>query len=544
MLRSLVGSEMCIRDRYVIALLAALKAGAGYCPIELAYPGPLLNSVFEEVVPCVVLTKKQHAAVIPLTTKQFCMDTGWANDVAGCEVSVLEQDRPSPENLMYVVYSGGSTGRPKGIQGPIRSCVASYLWRFSVSGYQPGARVGCNVFFVWEFLRPLLRGGTVVIVPDTVIFNASELTTFLRNYRITEILFTPSLAETLLSGIDDIASRVPSLQNVWLNGEVITAKLLQTALLKMPHVKVFSTYSISECGEVCATELKFDPERQFSAVGPVAHHAGYLIMDDGAVPVRKRYDQGELWVSGPGVGRGYLKNEAVTSERFVMRDGVRFYRTGDLVREVEGSDGQLEVLGRCDFMVKVRGYSVVLEAVEAAIRKRVACAGCAVLAVGAEGTDKRLVAYLVPCTQANDGQGRLGDLRTDEFGRSTVLYEELLKELPHYATPAVFVLLPDGMPIIESSMKTDRSRLPPPPHPPKPASFPEDTVWDGCVEQCVHLCESVLGLSKGTLDSGSSFFAYGGHSLLLAKLLIKVQRCGGPVLQVAEFMKAPTPVLG
>jgi acyl-CoA synthetase (AMP-forming)/AMP-acid ligase II len=90
------------------------------------------------------------------------------------------------------------------------------------------------------------------------------------------------------------------------------------------------------------------------------------------------------------VGRGYFNNTQVTAERFLERDGVRYFRTGDLCREVEGNDGQLEILGRCDFMVKARGYSVVLEAVETAILKRIGCSGCCVVAVGAEGEDKRL----------------------------------------------------------------------------------------------------------------------------------------------------------
>ena len=193
--------ERCVE--YVISLLAILKTGAAYTPVELAYPAPLLNAVLDDVQPCVVLSKAVHVKHLPAHTPTVNLDEGWLGMVDGISLDVLLEDRPDKESLCYVIYSGGSTGKPKGIEAPQRSPVASYLSRFAMSGYQPGCRVACNVFFVWECLRPLLRGGAVVVVGDDIVFQVEELAKYLELKKVTEMLFTPSLLETLLGSVSE-----------------------------------------------------------------------------------------------------------------------------------------------------------------------------------------------------------------------------------------------------------------------------------------------------------------------------------------------------
>lgn len=532
--------ERC--EEYVIAKLAIWKAGAAYCPIELAYPGPLLNSVVEEVSPQVVLTKKMHAGKLPFQTPTFLMDDDWAGALDSFQpnLSVLEKNKATPESLAYTIYSGGSTGKPKGIQAPFRSPCASYLWRYSISGYNPGARVGCNVFFVWEFIRPLFRGGTTVVIPDSVIFDAVKLAEYLQKKKITEVLFTPSLFETLLHSTDGRVLRSLPLEVVWLNGEVVTTRLLDTATTLLPNVKFNNTYSISECGEVAAGRLDKDREDcpKFAPVGNVAGFATHKLMD---VETGKQVPQGqagELWISGRGVGRGYTNNPQKTAETFITHEGISFYRTGDLARELH--DGAIEILGRCDFMVKVRGYSIVLGAVEAAILKLVGVSQCCVVAKGEEGTDKRLAAYICPCGPTElRGRIPLDETKIDDFGRSSVLFQELLKELPHYAVPSVFVQL-QSLPLNKASNKTDRSALPPLPDPPPAALISDNFKFDGSNDASQLVCEEVLRLPKGTLTHDSNFFEFGGHSLLVTKLLTRVAALGGPKLSVEDFLKSPT----
>jgi len=536
--------ERC--PEYVIALLAILKTGAAYTPVELAYPAPLLSAVLQDVTPCVVLTKAVHESNLPANTPTVNLDEGWLGMVDGVSLDVLLDHRPDKESLCYVIYSGGSTGKPKGIEAQQRSPVASYLSRFAISGYQPGSRVACNVFFVWECVRPLLRGGAVVVVPDDIVFQVEELAKYLETKRVTEMLFTPSLLETLLGSVSESTLQSLDLQVVYLNGEVVTTKLLQACLFYMPNVRFVNTYSISECGEVCCTILdpKREEGRKFCTVGPVIKGSfpkHYIMAEDEGIhtPVERGLE-GELWVAGPGVGKGYLKNPEATAKRFPSRDGERFYRTGDLARELE--DGNVEILGRCDFMVKVRGYSIVLEAVEAIMFRRLGITRCIVSALGAEGEDKRLVAYLEPC-QPDQIERRFDVLsvEVDKYGRSHALYEELLRELPHYSTPSTFVIMKEGLPINQTSMKADRKNLPAAPVLPPAAELPPNFAFTGSEEDCRILMEHILAVAKGSLTMTSNFFALGGHSLMTSRLLAKVKEFGGPSIPTVDFLKQPTP---
>jgi thioester reductase-like protein len=545
---TVVGIYMERCEEYVIALLSIWKAGAAYCPIEVAYPPPLLRSVFDEVEPKVVLTKEAYAANVPRSISKFSFDGDWRGVIShmSSDVKVLEENKANPESLGYVVMSGGTTGKPKGIEAPMRSPVASYLWRYSISGYGPGARVGCNVFFVWEIIRPLLRGGTTVVIPDDIIFDSHKLAPYLESKAITEVLFTPSLFETLLNTCDAEFLRSLPLQVVWLNGEVVTTKLLQQAGRHLPDVLFCSTYSISECGEVCGVRL--DAERpdcpDFCPVGRVADFAEYRVMNTERLSSHDEPEEvakgepGELWVSGRGVGRGYTKNPTKTKEVFITYEGKPFYRTGDLVRELH--DGAIEVLGRCDFMAKVRGYSVVLGAVESSVFKLLGVNQAIVVAAGAEGTDKRLVAYMSPCIPGElRGRLALDQALIDEHGRSPLLFQELVKELPHYAVPSVYVVM-DSLPIDPVSTKASRKALPPPPAPPPAAAIPASFQFDGSEAACQLIFEEVLGLPAGTLTGESNFFEFGGHSLLVTQLLARITELGGPRVSVADFLRAPT----
>lgn len=539
---SVVAIFMERSEEYVIAMLAIWKAGAAYCPVELAYPAPLRQAVFDEVQPQVVLTKGAFVAQVPNSARRFLLDSDWRKVVERTmpNLEVLNENPATLDSLSYVIYSGGTTGRPKGIEAPFRSNVASYLWRYEITGYQPGARVGCNVFFVWEVLRPLFRGGTTVVIPDDIIFDAALLAPYLQEKALTEVLLTPSLFETLLRTVDTDLLRSLPLQVVWLNGEVVTTKLLQQARAMLPDVLYCNTYSISECGEVAAGRLDVDREDcpKFCPVGKPAGFAETLFMDTETLEPVAKGETGELWVSGRGVGRGYTNNPTKTAEVFVEYQGAPWYRTGDLARELH--DGVLEILGRCDYMVKVRGYSIVLGAVEAAIRQMLGVAQCCVVAKGEEGTDKRLAAYLVPCAPA-DLRGRLPlqSAPIDLYGASPVLFQELLKELPHYAVPSVYVTLQE-MPLIKASAKTNRAALPPLPTPPPAAEISGEFRFDGSVAAVQLVFEEVLGLPAKSLNPDANFFEFGGHSLLVTRLLARLQELGGPRVSVADFVKAPT----
>jgi amino acid adenylation domain-containing protein/thioester reductase-like protein len=546
-----VGVYMERRVEYVVACLAAMKAGGAYLILELAYPPPLLADVVADASPRLVLTRERYAERLPEGTGTFFLDEGWEEGLedvpAGASRSEVGQD-----NLAFVSYSSGTTGKPKGIANPHRAPVLSYLWRFGISDYAPDDRVGCNVFFIWEMMRPLLRGATTVVIPDDVIYDPKALICFLEEYGITETLVTPSLLEAVLnSSGPEVGERLSKLKTLWLNGEVVTRTLARRAMELLPDARLLNVYSCSETHEVAAGDLRElveNPESTYCAIGvPMDPEHLYLLDADGE-PVPE-HEAGELFVGGDCLARGYVDlpektEESFPEDPFSSKSGARMYRTGDRARIL--SDGNLEILGRVDFMVKIRGYSVELGAVEAAIEEGLGVKSCVVVSEGEEGEDKRLVAYIVP--DPEDDERYSGWSLDPKTGRSKEIRGILQDNLPHYAVPSVFVEL-ESLPIQATSGKVDRSELPPPP--PRPirstredagsfARLPEDAPRSEKEALLARAWEDVLRLDEGEVRPEDDFFDLGGHSLAAAQLSSRVEQGFGVHVSMPLFMEDPT----
>jgi amino acid adenylation domain-containing protein/thioester reductase-like protein len=544
-----VGVYMERRAEYVVACLAAMKAGGAYLVLELAYPPPLLADVMSDAGPRIVLTQERYADRLPAGTETFCLDAGWDEKLKDLP-AVDDGPEVGQDNLAFISYSAGTTGKPKGISNPHRAPVLSYLWRFGISDYEPGDRVGCNVFFIWEMMRPLLRGATTVVIPDDVIYDPNALIRFLEEYEITETLITPSLLETVLnSSGPDLGERLSKMKTLWLNGEVVTRTLAQRAMEVLPDARLLNVYSCSETHEVAAGdlgELVENQESTYCAVGvPMDRDHLYLLDDDGEqVP---EGEAGELFVGGHCLARGYVglpekTEESFPEDPFSPEDGARTYRSGDRARIL--SDGTLEIMGRVDFMVKIRGYSVELGAVEAAIEEDLAVKSCVVVSEGEEGEDKRLVAYVVPDPE---DEKRFSDWNLDpKTGRSKEMRGVLQDSLPHYAVPSVFVEL-ESLPIQAASGKVDRSELPPPP--PRPTRketgditrLPDDAPRREKEALLARAWEDVLRLDEGEVGPEDNFFDLGGHSLAAAQLSGQVEQGFGVHVSMPLFMEDPTP---
>ena len=545
----LVGIYMGRCVEYVIACLAALKAGGAYLPLELAYPPSMLEEVVVDSGPRIVLTQERYAERLPRTQKRFCMDDGWEEEVEASESGGTA--RVDQENLAFVSYSSGTTGKPKGIANSHRAAVRSYVWRFGVSDYGPGDRVGCNVFFIWEMLRPLLRGATTVVIPDDVIYDPAALVGFLEEYGISEILVTPSLLESVLNASGpDLGERLSALRVLWLNGEVVTRTLARRVLDLLPGTSVLNVYSCSETHEVAAGDLRELSENPLSTYCPIGRPMDperLYILDEDMSKVPDG-EAGELYVGGDCLARGYVNRPEVTEESFPADpfssvDGARMYRTGDRARILP--DGNLEILGRTDFMVKIRGYSVELGAVEAAIEKNLAVRACVVIVEGEEGEDKRLVAYLVPSSEDERG-GRYGGWGLDpRTGRSPEIRRRLQESLQHYAIPATFVEL-EALPLHDVSGKVDRKRLPPPPARIAPAAsepvreLPADAPRSEKESVLARAWEDVLRLERGDVRRDDNFFDLGGHSLAAAQLSSRVEDAFGVHVSMGAFLEDPT----
>ena len=534
---------------FVVACLATLKAGGAFLPLELAYPPSLLGDVLDDSEPRVILTQASLAQRLPEKQPRFCLDGGWENAI-GADAGPTDGTRPGPESLMFVSYSSGTTGKPKGIANPHRAAVRSYLWRFGLSDYSVGDRVGCGVFFIWEAFRPLLRGATTFVVPDEVIYDPAALVRYLEERRITETLMTPSLLEAVLDeGGPNIGESLNRLRTLWLNGEVVTKTLARRALKLLPNVRLLNLYSVSETHEIAAGDLQELVESTEATHCPVGQPKDsdrlyHLDGDRNPVPVGM---PGEIYVGGELLARGYVKLPEKSAERFLPdqfspEDGARMYRTGDKARLL--SDGNLEILGRVDFMVKIRGYSIELGAVEAAILERLAVESCVVVAEGEEGEDKRLVAYLVP---SSDSDRRHADWRVDpRTGRSSEIRRILQDSVPHYMIPAVFVEV-GSLPLQDTTGKVDRKKLPPPPARVVPAAFdlseyrlPPDASRHEKEVLLTRVLEHVLGLEEGDVRRDDDFFDVGGHSLAAAQLLGHVEDTFGARFSMPEFLARPT----
>jgi len=527
--------EKCID--YVVAYIAILKAGGAYLPLDLAYPNILIEKIVAESKPDVLITKQGYLNRVQSlqTTVLDIEDRSVWNDY---QYDPAQAKDTTLDSLAYVVYSSGTTGEPKGILAPHRGSVHSYNRRYDFSPYHVGDRVACNVFFVWELMRPLLHGSTIYVIPDDIIYDPLPLLDFIASHEITEVLFTPSLLETVINTADQatLQYKMASLQVLWLNGEVVTTRLKNRMIANLPaHIRLLNTYSISECHDVANENLR-ETEELISGiclVGQPIPDISLKLMDEALQPVPSGA-VGELYVGGPGLARGYLNKPQLTAERFIMIEGKRYYKTGDLARL--HANGKLEIQGRCDFMVKIRGYSVHLGAIETALLENTAVKSCAVLPEGAEGEDKRLVAYLVRQEQAT---WKINP-RT---GGCVEIQNRIKPYLAHYMIPTVYIEV-DNLPVSNSG-KLDRSRLPT--APPRKQSNRLQTIQlsqsPTRLEQeevMAKLWEHVLQLDSGTVQIDSNFFDFGGHSLLAAELAVTIKQIFGVQLMVKDIYASPT----
>ncbi|KAI0408480.1 enterobactin synthetase component F [Xylaria palmicola] len=544
---SLVGVLMGRSADYVVSCLAALRAGGAFLVLELAYPPGLLADVLEDARPTVVLTHTAHVGQITSHVPLIVLDeqdpakddsyplNGLANGLPVVPVDDLER-------LAFVSYSSGTTGRPKGIANPHRAAVGSYDLRFGLSDLQSGDRVACNVFFVWEILRPLLRGATVVTVPDEKSYDPVALVELLRSKRITETLMTPTLLATILARDSNFGARLPDLRTLWLNGEVVTTDLIRRALRALPDTRLLNVYSASETHEIACGDIRemLDIEAQVVPVGPPLDPEHTYIMDEEGNRVEAGVS-GELVIGGGLLAREYLNLPETTAKAFVqdpfsLAPGARMYKTGDTARMLPS--GLLEITGRVGSMIKIRGYSVQPRAVEHIITKHLAFSQCAIVAHG-EGLDRQLVAYVVADTEATEDRPSVA---IDDAGFSPAARRILSQQLAHYMIPAVWVQM-DVLPTHEVSGKVDMKRLPSPTRPrsPRVNGEKEDTDQKITLKDIAKIWASVLNIPYATvMQQEHGFFDLGGHSLALVELITRLTGTYGFPVPLARLAGNPT----
>lgn len=540
---SLVGVLLGRSADYVVACLAALRAGGAFLVLELAYPAQLLDDVIEDANPAVIITYRAKVGSIKPGTPSIVLDEEETEMNGHAKMSALPPADQDLERLAFVAYSSGTTGRPKGIANPHRAAILSYDRRFAVCDVQPGDRVACNVFFIWEILRPLFRGATVVTVPDEISYDPVALVDLLRSKKISETLMTPTLLTAVLTRFKDLGAQLPKLRTLWLNGEVVTTDLARRALQAMPQVRLLNCYSACETHEIACGDIApmLDETSTYCPVGPPLDlkHT-YILGENG-----QRVDDGisgELFIGGDLLARGYLNRaettaKAFTPDPFDRTSGARMYRTGDRARMLPS--GYLEISGRVGAMIKLRGYSVVPGKVENAIVGHLAVNHCAVVAYG-EGLERQLVAYVVRDQKTSSARPRV---EINDSGHSPAARNALSEYLAHYMIPTLWVEL-DELPTHEVSGKADPKRLPPPPSPKSRNGVhtnghpvEQDSIN---IDDIAEIWAATLNVSRDSITAEHSFFDLGGHSLSIADLASRLSRNFGFRVPVGRLADPPT----
>jgi len=499
------------------AVLAVLKAGAAYLPVDPGYPADRIDYMLGDAEPVAVLSNRQTAAALPSRHRQVLIDE--QEPVARLDgSSVTDADRLAPllpAHPAYVIYTSGSTGRPKGVVVSHQGLPSLLGWaaaRFT-AGELSRVLAATSLNFdvsVFEMFGPLTTGGSIEIVADLLVLADPAAAPWAGSL----ISAVPSTISSLLNP----SSHPPRAGTVVLAGEALTRPVLASVRAALPGATVLNIYGPTEATVYAAA---WDTTGRDDTVpligGPIWNMRAYVLDQQlNAVPVGVA---GELYLAGPGLARGYLNRAGLTAERFVacpFGSGERMYRTGDRVCWRAG--GELQFLGRVDEQVKIRGFRIELGEVETALAAQPGVGRAVVVVREDRPGDKRLAGYVVPASG-----GRL-----DPAG----LRAALAAELPGYMVPAAVVVV-DRLPLTVNG-KLDRRALPRPSY----AAGPGRDPISAAEQQLCRLFAEVLGVDQVSGDD--SFFDLGGDSLLVSRLISRVRAVLGVELGLRQVFDNPT----
>nr|UXE44293.1 linear gramicidin synthase subunit D [uncultured bacterium] len=514
---TLVG--LCIERsiELVAALLGILKAGGAYLPLDPAYPPERLAFMLSDSGTRLLLTQSALEAALPRHAAQvLCLDPQQPSVAAESEAN--PKSPVAPQNLAYVIYTSGSTGRPKGTQLPHRGLCNVVAAQQRALGIERGSRVlqFASLSFdasVFEVVMALGSGSTLCLGTSAQLLPGPELVRFLKEKAVTTVTLPPSaLTATAVEAL-------PALKTITVAGEACPAELVARW---GKGRRFFNLYGPTET-TIWASSSECRVGGGKPLIGrPIANTQLYLL-DRNYEPVPVGV-VGELYIGGVGVARGYLKQPALTAEKFVPdpfgeEEGGRLYRSGDLARYQ--ADGQIEFLGRVDQQVKVRGFRIELGEVESALRELAGVQEAVVVAREEPLGEKRLVAYLVPSN---------GAMNTSE------LRAHLKETLPEYMVPSAFVML-QALPLSPNG-KVDRKALPAPEGMRAELGSVYEAPRNETEEALAAIWSQLLRIERVGIHD--NFFDLGGHSLLVTQLISRVRDRFGVEIPVHGVFDART----
>jgi amino acid adenylation domain-containing protein len=504
----------------IVSLLAVLKAGGCYVPLDPGYPPERLRLMLADSDARVLLSRGELAGVVEAAD----LDVVLLDQTAGALASEsIEAPRTgaTAENLAYIVYTSGSTGKPKGVMVAHRHVVQLVVETDYVQ-IRPGDRVAqaSNASFdalTFEAWGALLNGATLVGIDRDVLLSPPALREFVRENGITTLYQTTALLNQLSIENPDIFS---SLREVLFGGQAVDAASVRRLLKAGGPGRLLHMYGPTETTAWCSWEPveHVADDALTVSVGRATGNQRIYLLDAALNPVPVGVP-GEAYVGGDGVVRGYLDRPGLTAERFVpdpfaAEPGTRMYRSGDRLRWK--ADGRLEFIGRVDEQVKIRGFRIEPGEIEAVLSAHAEVREARVIAGRDASGEQRLVAYVVGRVEAEALRGHLRE------------------SLPEYMVPAAFVEL-EQLPLTPNG-KLDVKALPAPDLASAEGKYvaPRTPLEEGLAE----IWAEVLRLERVGVED--NFFEVGGHSLLATRVVSRVRVVFGVKLPLRALFETPT----
>jgi amino acid adenylation domain-containing protein len=516
----------------IVGILAIIKAGAAYVPLDPAYPSERLVFIFQDAQMSVLVTQEQLAEKLPNHTAKIVYV-----DANNLQPEVEEEDknplsRVSSENLAYVIYTSGSTGKPKGVMIQHKSLVN--FTQAAISQYELKASdlilQFASISFdaaIEEIFPCLSIGATLVIRSDQMLGSVPDFVEKCYQQSITVLDLPTAFWHQIISGLSTYHLALPeTVRLVIIGGEKATPQQLATwhQNVDSQKVRLINSYGPTETTVVAtiydlATVTSDNIAKQQVPIGKAIANYQTYILDRHLQPVPIGVT-GELYIGGLGVAKGYWQQPELTKEKFIPhilsnQPEAKLYKTGDLARYLP--DGNIEYLGRVDHQVKIRGFRVELGEIEVSLAQHPQVETTVVIT-----NENRLIAYVVPAEKA--------DISVNE------LRHFLKEKLPDYMIPAAFVVLA-ALPLTPNG-KIDRRALPLAENSYHQLSVSYDAPQSEIEKTIAKVWQQALQIEKVGIDD--NFFDLGGHSLLALQVNNQLQEIFQQDLSIVEIFQYPT----
>lgn len=508
----------------LVSILAIHKIGCVYVPIDPSFPTARVSAILKEVNPVLILYDEKTDGIPPEYSSI-------SHKIDGIVSSASSESNPditvAPEDISHIYFTSGTTGKPKGVLSTHQNLIhyiSSAINRYGFDQndiFLAGARFTFSIS-MFELMTPLVAGGRVRILPREIILDLRRLSRAVASSTVFH--FGPSLLKQLLPYIEEnYRSFEPfdQLKHVSSGGDMVPPEILEKLKNIFRKAEVFVIYGSSEISCMgCTYEVPRNKVISKTLVGSPHQGVKVKILDADGNPVSVGVT-GQIYFSGKGLVKGYLNLPELTQEKFTLIDGERFYAIGDIGRFDQ--DGNIELLGREDFQVQIRGMRIELLEVEACFKSYPSITDCVVVGHPLkENEEKSLIAYLV--------------FRNGEKVISSELKKFVTDQLPDYMIPAVLVRL-DKLPTNHNA-KLDRSQLPRPNDENIIISAEFKTATNDVERELINIWESLFNIENIGIDH--NFFELGGDSLLAVNFLIEVNDKFGKFIPISIMLVAPS----